>query len=329
MDPNNRHHSNSRRSSSLIRQRERADTLNLKMLISLFSLLLASYPLDHATAFIQIRPVVGGTAAKFVSRKYSSSSTTGGDGSPANADSDAALQWELFNKHHAGRSWRGTWSTLDYMGDVIDETLASIKLKKDGDAVRQEHEMVVGGKVADCETCFDSFETQTLPVATYSEGQLYKQRLAAVSLVNGPRVLRSGSMTTELVLRHGDGRVRVIFYHAPAWKNKEDEYQIPPDGLKFYRVTISREADRDEVPNRLQEQFPNTPEKGNPKFFRPVPPFAWHKKWGGTSWTWGPQSGDKGWMIEDMEEGDAWHGEFTPVFFTDSNALTIKVSWVT
>jgi len=174
--------------------------------------------------------------------------------------------------------------------------------------VKQEHEMVVGGKVADCETCFDSFETQTLPVATYSKGQLYKQRLAAVSLVNGPRVLRSGAMTTELVLKHGDGRVRVIFYHAPAWKNEEDEYQTPPDGLKFYRATVSREADRDEVPNRLQEQFPNTPEKGNPKFFRPVPPFAWHKKWGGTSWTWGPQSGDKGWMVEDMEEGDAWHG---------------------
>jgi hypothetical protein len=25
---------------------------------------------------------------------------------------------------------------------------------------------------------------------------------------------------------------------------------------------------------------------GTPLFFRPVPPFKWHAKWAGTSWTW-------------------------------------------
>lgn len=36
--------------------------------------------------------------------------------------------------------------------------------------------------------------------------------------------------------------------------------------------------------------------------------FDWHKKWGGTSWTWGPQAGNRGWKIEELEAGDDWHG---------------------
>ena len=245
-------------------------------------------------------------------------------------EESSALQWKLMNEHHVNRRWKGTWTSLDYMGDVIDETLACVSLLKDNhsnekgeDAIHQTHEIVVGGKVSDCATCFDSFETQTMPVATYrSGGELiskYKMRFASVAMVNGPKVLRSsGTMTTELVLKHGDGRVRVIFYHAPAWKNAEDEYQTPPDALKFYRAMYVREADRDEVPNpkQIQEQrqmsaddsSTENKKTGNPKFFRPVPPFSWHKKWGGTSWTWGPTNGDQGWMIDEMEEADAWHG---------------------
>ena len=176
--------------------------------------------------------------------------------------SDDELQWKLFKQHHASnKRWKGTWTTLDYMGDTIDETMACVELKEndDGSLVSQTHEMVVEGKVSDCTTCFDSFETQTMPVANYESGKLFKQRLASVAMVNGPRVLRSGSMTTELVLRHGDGRVRVIFYHAPAWKDKDAEYVTPPDGLKFYRAMYPREEDREEVPNSIQEQFPNEP----------------------------------------------------------------------
>ena len=43
-------------------------------------------------------------------------------------------------------------------------------------------------------------------------------------------------------------------------------------------------------------------------FYRPVPPFNWHKVWSGTSWTWGPSSGNRGWAIETLEDGDDWHG---------------------
>lgn len=36
-----------------------------------------------------------------------------------------------------------------------------------------------------------------------------------------------------------------------------------------------------------------------------------HKKWAGTAWTWGEQTGDRGWSVTDLEETDAWHGRPT------------------
>merc|ERR1719437_123363 len=45
-------------------------------------------------------------------------------------EDDPAIQWELFNKHHAKGSWKGVWTSYDYIGDVIDETVASVDLNK-------------------------------------------------------------------------------------------------------------------------------------------------------------------------------------------------------
>ncbi len=225
---------------------------------------------------------------------------------------DVAVQWELFNKYHAKGSWRGVWTTHDYIGDVIDETVASVDLnvKEDG-TIEQTHTIVVGAKKSDCATCFDSMETKVLPVATYSSENLRNSRFAAVSLVNGPTILRSGAMATELVLKHGDGRVRVIFQHAPVWEQGVEPGSCPPQGLKIFRCMISREALRSTAPTP-ETEAKDPPAKGNPIFFRSVSPFNWHKKWSGTSWTWGPQNGNRGWEISEMEETDAWHG-ITPV----------------
>lgn len=132
---------------------------------------------------------------------------------------EAALQWELFNKHHAKGSWKGIWTTYDFIGDVMDETVASVDLIPKGqDKIEHTHTIVVGAKRSDCATCFDSMETKTLPVATYTPTDLRKSRFAACSMVSGPSLLRSGTMATELILNHGDGRVRVIFQHAPVWE---------------------------------------------------------------------------------------------------------------
>lgn len=225
---------------------------------------------------------------------------------------DVAVQWELFNKHHAKGSWKGVWTSHDYIGDVIDETVASVDLNaKDSSTIDQTHTIVVGAKKSDCATCFDSMETKVIPVATYSPDNLRNSRFAAVSMVNGPTILSSGAMATELVLKHGDGRVRVVFQHAPVWEQGIEPGSCPPQGLKLFRCTIAREALRSTAPT-AESEANDPPSEGNPVFSRPVPPFNWHKKWSGTSWTWGPQIGNRGWEISEMEEIDAWHG-ITPV----------------
>ena len=52
---------------------------------------------------------------------------------------EEAAQWELFRKHHAKGSWKGIWTTYDYIGDVMDETVASVNyyIADDGDVVEQ------------------------------------------------------------------------------------------------------------------------------------------------------------------------------------------------
>lgn len=256
---------------------------------------------------------------------------------------DDAVQWELFNKHHVKGSWKGVWTSYDYIGDVIDETVASVNINSQDDgSVEQTHTIVVGAKKSDCATCFDSMETKNLPVATYSPGNLRNSRVAAVSMVNGPSLLRSGVMATELVLKHGDGRVRVTFQHAPVWEQGVEPGSCPPQGLKLFRCMIAREALRATAPTPETESK-DPPAAGNPVFFRPVPPFNWHKKWSGTSWTWGPQTGNRGWEITEMEETDAWHG-ITPVeqwnlrlgpmhvqcprIITDANVGVCRMAWL-
>ena len=137
-------------------------------------------------------------------------------------------------------------------------------------------------------------------------------------MVVGPSVLKSGAMSTELVLRHGDGRVRVTFQHAPVWERGIEPGSCPPQGLKLFRAIVSKEKLRPVVmedtestiqgPPSAEEEKESPPTPGNPKFFRPIPPFFWHAKWAGTSWTWGPQTGDRGWAIQEMDEADSWHG---------------------
>ena len=225
---------------------------------------------------------------------------------------DPSIQWDLFKKHHAKGSWKGVWTSYDYIGDVIDETVASVDLDllDDGNMIEQTHNIVVGAKRSDCAKCFDSFDVKSLPVAKYTSNQLHKSRFASVSMVNGPSLLRSGVMATELVLSHGDGRVRVLFQHAPVWEAGVEPASCPPQGLKLFRTMVSREALRGDPPTAETEEK-NPPTEGNPIFFRRVPPFAWHAKWGGTSWTWGPNTGNRGWSIDEMEEVDAWHGRPT------------------
>ena len=267
------------------------------------------------------------------------------------------LQWDLFRKHHAVKdndssaSWKGIWTTYDYIGDVVDETVAAINYKSppDDDAiVQQTHAVVAGAKRSDCATCFDSMEIKEFPVKSYNRNDptqtvFQKSRLAANAMVNGPTLLRSGVMATELILSYGDGRVRVTFQHAPVWAAGVEPGSGPPQGLKLVRTMISREALRSTAPT-AETEAADPPAPGNPIFYRPVPPFNWHKKWAGTSWTWGPTSGDRGWAMDNLEEEDAWQGISTverwnlrlpggvfvqaPRVITDMQAELCRMAWL-
>lgn len=281
--------------------------MNLTMKVSILAITGISIPTLNAFTALQVPSFQNRIVSNRAVELFSSTPNK------LSAPEEDALQWDLFTKHHARGEWRGTWTSYDYMGDVIDETIASVNLQADQEknVVEHTHKIVVGSAKSDCATCFDSEEVRTLKVGTYSEGNLSKYRCASKAMVCGPSLLRSGAMSTELVLSHGNGRVRVIYQHAPVWESGVEPNSCPPQGLKLFRTMVSREALDDAGPPTFQSEQTNVPSRGNPKFFRPVPPFMWHKKWAGTSWTWGEEAGDRGWNIEEMEEGDAWHGRPT------------------
>ncbi|KAL3766106.1 hypothetical protein ACHAWO_006134 [Cyclotella atomus] len=251
-------------------------------------------------------------------------STNQSPDAPKTPEEDAALQWDLFTRYHAvNGEWWGTWTSYDYMGDVTDTTVAGVSLQpnKDYSSVAHSQRILASSTQSDCNTCFSSSEVRTMPIATYDETNLGKRhRCAAAGMVVGPSLLpKSGLMSTELSLRHGDGRVRVTFQHAPVWERGVEPGSCPPQGLKLFRATVSKEKLRPCTPDDVSDiegqiQGPPTAEEersapaGTPLFFRPVPPFKWHAKWAGTSWTWGPQTGDRGWAIEEIDEADSWHG---------------------
>lgn len=282
--------------------------------IAICNAFLTSQPLHH-------QPVV---AARHTTTNLRVSN--GSPDAPKTETEDKELQWDLFTRHQAlDGEWWGNWDTYDYMGDRVGSTVAGVSLKPDkqGASVEHTHRILSASTQSDCNTCFSSSEVTTMPtIATYTPDSLGRRhRCAAVGMVVGPSLLKSGAMSTELVLRHGNGRVRVTFQHAPVWERGVEPGSCPPQGLKLFRAVVSKERLRDSTdestegtiqgPPSADEEKESPPLPGNPRFFRPVPPFDWHAKWAGTSWTWGPQTGDRGWAVEELEESDAWHGRPT------------------
>ena len=53
--------------------------------------------------------------------------SNGSPDAPKTIEEDAALQWDMFTRHHAlDGEWWGTWSTYNYMGDLEDSTVAGL-----------------------------------------------------------------------------------------------------------------------------------------------------------------------------------------------------------
>jgi hypothetical protein len=113
---------------------------------------------------------------------------------------------------------------------------------------------------------------------------------------------------------------------------------------------VSKEAKRSAPPTILEANNPiemrddNNQMNQNPVFVRPVPPVDWHKKWGGTCWTWGPEAGNRGWQILELEDADSWHGQApvelwqlrlgggvflqTPRVITPNESAMLRLAWL-
>ena len=61
-------------------------------------------------------------------------------------------------------------------------------------------------------------------------------------------------MATELVLSHQDGRIRIVYQYAPVWEKDIEPGSCPPQGLKLFRILVSKETLRETPPTYQSEQ---------------------------------------------------------------------------
>lgn len=85
-------------------------------------------PTVHTSKYSTFGPTFLSPAAVTSSRPASTTRLqviSGSPDAPKTIEEDAALQWEMFTRHHAlDGEWWGTWSTYNYMGDLEDSTVA-------------------------------------------------------------------------------------------------------------------------------------------------------------------------------------------------------------
>lgn len=116
-------------------------------------------------------------------------------------------------------------------------------------------------------------------------------------MVIGPTLLRSipGAISTEIIIPTTLDtnsskqqptttlRIRVIFQHAPVWETGVQPGSCPPQGLKLFRMILCRETLMDDAITTTTTTVNSN--DLHPYFKQNIPPYQWHKKWAGTSWT--------------------------------------------
>lgn len=81
------------------------------------------------------------------------------------------------------------------------------------DSIKHTNSIVAGEIRADCEVCFDSERLKSKEVGSYTKGKLRSRVCGNVDL-RGPAPTARG-LSTEVCIRHDDGRIRVLLAHAP------------------------------------------------------------------------------------------------------------------
>ena len=118
----------------------------------------------------------------------------------------------------------------------------------------------------------------------YERGALGRQTCAGAGMVCGPSLLRSGLVSTELLLRHGASRLRVTVQHAPA----EGKDASAEPALLCYRCVVARErcdaalgAPTREVEQQRWADVETPADGDDTHFWRGQSPWAWRRTWKG------------------------------------------------
>jgi len=214
----------------------------------------------------------------------------------------ADQQWQLYAAQ-SGR-WEGVWTTYDSQGiEQLSHTGAwEVAMKGD----ESMHKMEVPGPEG---------YPREIPVGTYSRGSMGKQTCAGAGMVSGPTLLRSGLMSTELLLRYGASRLRVAVQHAPA-EAKEDA-EDPQPALLCYRCVVARERcdavlgapTREVEGQRWAGHDEDKPDDGDDThFWKGRSPYAWRRDWVGEADVATGRGSLQHFELGDgLEEDEAWH----------------------
>jgi len=209
-------------------------------------------------------------------------------------------QWSLYASQ-SGR-WEGIWTTYDDQGleQMAHEGVWDVQLVPDDKAT---HALEVPGPGGGA---------RSIPVGTYERGALGRQTCAGAGMVCGPSLLRSGLVSTELLLRHGASRLRVTVQHAPA----EGKDASAEPALLCYRCVVARErcdaalgAPTREVEQQRWADVETPADGDDTHFWRGQSPWAWRRTWKGEAAVATGRGELTRYALDDglVEAGDDWH----------------------
>ena len=178
-------------------------------------------------------------------------------------------QWDLYLKNHAGY-WKGIQTGYDPENDeVADFMYTEVNLEKNekNSEVTHTNSYVQGEIRSDCETCFDSERLKSKQVGVYSPGKL-RSRLCGNVEIRGPGVTPNG-LSTEIIFRHGDGRIRVLLAHSTIDFMEIEGMGVVPSTFFLKDIVVVRERmnvrpyDLDVNPDPMWIPTPSTAFEGS------------------------------------------------------------------
>mgnify|MGYP006077727825 CR=1 FL=1 len=133
-------------------------------------------------------------------------------------DSFSEQQFDMFKKNNVGH-WKGLQTGYDPQDDEVEDYMyTEVTYTNDDETgeLKQKNGYVVGEIRADCEVCFDSERLKEKEVGSFGPEKNKMRGIRTVHNVDlrGPAPTPRG-LSLEASIRHGDGKLRVLFAYTP------------------------------------------------------------------------------------------------------------------